>query len=607
MTAMDMLTVLGESREEWLDAALDRTPRKGLSRGLRMGLIAAAVVVLLSLAALAVNGGLMERIFPERFDEISDFVSREAVTVENEMLRLTVHEAVTDGFSAVMFYSIQRLDGGSMEGWSPDDEITPLNSQGDPIRLGGSWGDEYITGEETEDRRWFVWYAYDRTDLAGITMRLFGLVDRTTGEKLDAGSLRATVELTPCPVKTAERRGDPEARELYPFITLSPLSLRIEAYVNQRTLEDGYAPPKNRVVNGEPNCTVLLRYRDGSEEDLTEMLRRRPGAAAELIVGTFPELIDLDRAKALVIDGVVYPLQAGEQHIRTGPSETGLEAVRAWTYGDHTPTHPELRTAENGVTLALDGIWTDGYTAELCLAYDDEAARGELILPAHQGGLLRVSAYDASGAPLAAGLRLINSWDLVAGLAVECAGKAASITLSAGGAELTIPLDMKALQKLPQTVPKEAEPRKTWGPDNETKLYQSACDSLFAGVEPDDTGYTADNGEYTLSFEYVYARAEKGKALVRVLGRYHSVSGEKLSLSVDGNRFTVAGITAAGEECILSGAAGFQGWFEKERTECVFQIDWDDYGNSPGLAGFRITWTPPDGARISIDVPLTDD
>ena len=176
MTAMELMDTLGEVDEELFWPVLEAPVRRRTRRALRTVLVAAAVLALLALAALAASeSGLLERFFPGRYDLISDFVYHETVTVENDTLRLTLHEAVTDGFYGLLAFSVERLDGGEMEGWSLDGKFTPMNEEGWPIQYGGSWTENLTTGEETPSRRWFVWITYARTDLHRISVQLDGL------------------------------------------------------------------------------------------------------------------------------------------------------------------------------------------------------------------------------------------------------------------------------------------------------------------------------------------------------------------------------------------------------------------------------------------------
>ncbi len=70
--------------------------------------------------------------------------------------------------------------------------------------------------------------------------------------------------------------------------------------------------------------------------------------------------------------------------------------------------------------------------------------------PVNAGGSMTLSARDREGNPLAVGVNSGGAWEGTVSLVVECSGKAASLTLGDLGSELTIPLDMKELRRLPQ-------------------------------------------------------------------------------------------------------------------------------------------------------------
>ena len=466
MTAWELMDGLGEVEEEMLWPALNIKTHRSYRRALRIALVAAAVLVLLALAALAASeSGLLERFFPGRYDLISDFVYHEAVTVENDTLRLTLHEAVTDGFYGLLAFSVERLDGGEMEGWSLDGKFTPMNEEGWPIQYGGSWTENLTTGEETLSRRWFVWITYARTDLHRISVQLDGLRRSDTGERLRTESLTAEAELILCPVKTATRVGAADGKELYPTIVVSPLSFYagILQNLNGMTPENAPKQPSSRTIGGPAERRVELLFKDGRSLDVSDKILRRDSAESSFgttsLYGVFEELLDLDRVRAVRIEGEEFPLKYGEvPSPRHGLSGVPiLESMRAWAYGSHEPVHPDLRAEAGEFSLALDGIWTDGRTTELLL--DISAPREEKYWQlVCNGGAITFAAEDAKGRPLAVGVMPGGLFNLMT-LAVTCSDRAARLTIGDGDAVLVIPLDMKELSRMPQIEPREADPK----------------------------------------------------------------------------------------------------------------------------------------------------
>ena len=231
MTAWELTEALGEVREEYLEPVLAPAAKKKLSRPIRTALILAAVIALLALLAVAAKeAGFLERLFPEeKFETIEDYVNHIAVTTENDSLRLTLHEAVTDGYNTYLVYSVELLQG-SMEDWGDTDHfILPLTKEGYPVKLGGGVrqpleGDD--PGQGNPNRRVYLWYNECQMNTGRIQVRLFGLKDRETGETYSPGYLEAEAELKPCLTKVV--KGQEEAEGAYSNIVLSPFGLRAD-------------------------------------------------------------------------------------------------------------------------------------------------------------------------------------------------------------------------------------------------------------------------------------------------------------------------------------------------------------------------------------------
>ena len=633
MTALEPMEALGEAEEEMLWPALSAPARRRPRRALRAALIAAAVLVLLALAALAASeSGLLERYFPHSYDLIAEYVTHVEAVAENETLRLTLHEAVTDGYRTIVIYTVERLDGGTMEDWGPDMEISPRIGQGSPL-LSGSQSNMTIE-METPNARTYLWNnsGSGQWELKGVSLRLLGLKNVLSGETLDAGSLKLEAELKKVPVRAAKRNAEASDRDLYVSIQLSPLSLRIQSYRNLAGMTPENAEPVQTgiiVDNGPSDIRVELLFRDGSRRDVSgeayhHSERRSTGEITR--IGDFWDLPDVSKVKAVVIDGREYLLTKDEAPApRQGLAGkvSFLDSQRAWTFGSHEPAHPAL-TGEGGeVRISIDGIWTDGFTTELML---DIAApqEEEYWQPVNEGGNLTFDARNKRGEALAVGVR---SGGLVQGLLsliVECADEAAQLTIGDGEAALVIPLDMKKLTKLPQIEPKEATPRQTAGTDEEDALRQALYDSLFEGRTPDATSYSADNGVYRLTVSYLYLAEEPGQIVLRALAQAAPLDGTPYEMRSEARRMFETRGLKDGEELRLSGGGSHQGGvIDGVRW---FAID-DDYyygdfsvaavpglGGAPtegldletlDLDGLRLIWTPPEGGRITLDLPMT--
>ena len=615
MTNWDLLCAVGEAEEELLSPILDKKPRRP-RRALRIALLAAALLALLALAALAAErAGLLERFFPANYDLIADYVQREAVAEENGILRLTLCEAVSDGSSALVVYSVRRLDGESMAGWEPEIELLPLVSSGFSGSIGSSSQGRIHVEDEGEDVRHYWWRTDGRAGMTEISLRLLGLREKEGGGRIDAGSLLIRARLSPCPVKTG-RGGGPEQRNFYPGIVLSPLSLRIEVWPNLAGMTPENAPEPRAVYHSKPENTVELKLRDGSCRDVTACLtQRRLNASSERLSGSFDEPLDLNTVRAVRIDGVDYPLREGS--LPPGRSATlegpYLDSLREYVYGSHEPLHPDLSASAGEVSLALDGIWTDGTTTELFLLVEasregwTDNAPWETV---DRGGLLTLRAEDKRGRSLGLGAMHYTSPEGILGLVVECEKTAARLIIGDGDASLTVPLDMKKLAALPQVEEQAASPR-TGDPEAAERYWQAMWDSHFGDLEPDDSGYGGDNGVYSFTVTQLLLEAgEEGMCFDalcesrRLDGEMHEWNRTPLSYS---SRVFEATLLLEGGEAPLGEGGGFGlTGVGGETADChVFWLNGEAVGDLRSLEGLRLRFTPPEGGRITLDLPVT--
>lgn len=617
MTSWDLLCAIGETEEALLAPVLEKRRRRP-RRALRIALLAAALLALLALAALAAEkAGLLERFFPASYGLIADYVQREAVTEENDILRLTLCEAVSDGSSALVVYAVRRMDGESLSGWEPEIELTPLGSGGFSGSLGSSSGGRVRVEGEGEDTRHYWWRTDGRAGMTEISLRLLGLREKDGSGRLDAGSLAIRAQLSPCPVLLG-RGGGPEQAEFYPAIVLSPLSLRIEVWPNLAGMTPENAPEPKTIYDSKPGCTVELRLRDGRVQDVTALLtRRRLNASVERISGCFDEPLDLKTVRALRIDGNDYPLREGSLPPGRGASLDGpyLDALRNYVYGAHEPLHPALSASAGEVTLALDGIWTDGTTAELFLRVEapregrTDDGPWETV---DRGGLLTLRAEDRRGRSLGLGAIHYTSPEGLVGLIVECEKTAARLILGDGDASLTVPLDMKKLEALPQA---EAQAASPWPVDPEAaeKYRQALWDSHFGDSQPDETGYGGDNGIYSFTVTHMLLRAGEEGMRFGALCESRRLDGEahewnRAPLTYSSRVFEATLLLEVGEAPLGEGGRFGLTGMGGETADClVFWLDAEAAGDLRGLEGLRLRFTPPEGGRITLDLPVTRD
>lgn len=633
MTALDLMETLGGVEEELIQPLLNPARRRP-RRAIRAALIAAAVLVLLALAALAASeSGLLARFFPHSYDLIAEYVTHVEAVAENETLRLTLHEAVSDGYRTLVIYTVERLDGGGMAGWSPELAISPIVDGGNSLGSGSSSARTIGAGEASA--RTYLWTNSAAGDwvLRGVSLRLLGLKSTSGGERLDAGSLTAEAALKPCPLRMAERNADAGDGDFYVSILLSPLSLRIHSLPNLAGLTPEMVEipgDEGRTALGPMDNRVELLFRDGSRRDVSgemhhQTVRSSTGEVTQ--IGDFWDLPDVSRVKAVVIDGREYPLSGGEPPApRQGLDleASFLDNLRAWTYGDHVPAHPALEAEGAEVRLALDGVWTDGETTELLLEITGpQEEYWELVT---EGGYLTFAAEDQRGRAMAVGAQSGGLADGLLSLVVYCSGKAAQLTIGDGDAALTIPLDMKKLKALPQMEAKAGTLRPSDSPETADALRSVILEPLFAGLTPDETGYSGDNGLYRLTAKSLYLAEEPGLIRLRLWLAAERVDGEAWDLMMQEplKAFEVWGLKD-GAELVLNGGIGYQSyvWGGMRWYALQEEFRYGDFSAAealpPGalptagldteplaLDGLRLLWTPPEGGRITLDLPMTE-
>ena len=307
MTALELAMAMGETEDRYAKTVFSPPAKKKLSRPIRTALILAAVIALLALLGVAAREtGLLERLFPgEKYETFEDYVNHIAVTVENDGLRLTLHEAVTDGYNTYLVYSVELLQG-SLEDWDDTDHmIRPLTEEGYPVKMGKGVrqpldGDD--PGQGNPNRWVYLWYNESQMNTGRILFRLFGLKNYDTGETFTPGYLEAEAELKPCLTKISKERGD----GVYSNIVLSPFGLRA----------DVAGMDMKKLGSGKPfRGSLEYVYREGEEEQkIVDSPVLRPDPVREdvaVMSAGFRQPVDIRGIAALRIDGVEYPLETG--------------------------------------------------------------------------------------------------------------------------------------------------------------------------------------------------------------------------------------------------------------------------------------------------------
>ena len=199
---------------------------------------------------------------------------------------------------------------------------------------------------------------------------------------------------------------------------------------------------------------------------------------------------------------------------------------------------------------------------------------------------------------MAVGVLSNNMADGLLGLVVECAGKASTLTIGDGDASLTIPLDMKKLSKLPQVEPREAKPLPTADPEAQAGNRQAAFDSLFEGVTPVDVEISGDNGVYEIAVTHLWF----AEGCFRAWAVTRRLDGEKHEARSLSDLHAV--LLSEGTELRPAGVDG-RGWREGAEQQLALRVDYQPEDNMD-VDGLRLIWTPPEGGRITLDLPVTE-
>lgn len=618
MTSYDIMDALNYVDDELLAPVLTEKKPRRLKSSVKIAVaVAAAILLLLTAAIAAGDDGFISKLFGESYDIIGDYVMMEPVSVENEYARLTVESALSDGFNAYLIYSIERLDGGTLDDMYTDMQITPRYDIQWYAVPGGSWGEEFKTGEETPQKKWYLWCRSGNTGLESIDLRLLGVYHSETREKTDFGELRIDVPMKQSPVKLAANGGDPMGRDVFSKIMLSPIGFRMDAWPNLAPLTtDGSGETQRNGDYSTPDCTVVLQYKDGTETDISPQLTRRMDGENDYISAFFEMPVDIDKIDAVIINGINFELEYGTpERLRMSESVGhSVEIYKQYVYGEHEPLYPQISAQGERATLSVESIWTDGGAVEMFLytTYLGESGTFDALTTFGAAnsylynGLLEFRAYDKRGGRLGVAVERMNggamvSESLLCGYIVTIGGAAETLTIGMDGAEITIPLNMKKLGRLPQSEPYVEPPKEK--AESKTDAYQVHYGHLFDYRTPDKVDISADNGEYSITVEYLWQMVNAGSGKLKAMIRCEQVDGGEYEQDMV-KREVEIGVVSGGEyRAATSVDGGFSSsWFEDNVRYVAADIDYKFPGGERDAV--RLTWTPPSGARISIDISV---
>lgn len=613
MTAFDIMDALNDVDEKLLDAALEEKTARHSRRYVKI--VAAAVIaaaLLIGGAIAASSDGFLSELFGESYDIIGDYVMMEPISVENEYARLTVESALSDGFNAYVIYSVERLDGGTIENMGLEMETNPIY-ESQNTKYGGHFTEPFVTGKETPQKQWYKLYRSGDTGLVGMEIRLFGLRNWETGERVNFGELKQEITFKESPLKIGGPGGDPMGGEVYTKVILSPLGLRIRARVNLNPLTpNGSGEMAQPEYISEANCSAVLIYKDGSRSEITEPLYRRFAAVRYDIVANFAEPVDIEQVDAIEIDGLRYELEYGELDDYTMQWKSGdgyLAMQREYVYSDHEPVYPEISSRSDNLTIDLESIWTDGSEVGMFLLVESlsDVRDRTWIVPYSYNGYMEIVALDKKGEKLAVSAEFVNVSKLedgrgLYGYIIHIGGDAEKLIINADGAEMNIPLNMKKLKRMPQGEPYTEPPREI-DKDNKTDMYKDHYDHLFGDRDLPRVDITADNGEYGITVEYMWQFVSGGKGQFKAMVRCERLDGEEYDRSTPRKELEI-GVVFDGEYRAATSVSGGFGlnWFEDDIRYSAADIDYEFRSGARDTV--RLTWTPPSGERIVLDIPV---
>ena len=474
-----------------------------------------------------------------------------------------------------------------------------------------SMGWDFITGNETPQKEWGAWMWSGKVGLEGVDLRLLGVKNEITGESTDFGEVRMSVPFTECPVKLAPNGGETMGRDVLTDIILSPLGFQLNAWPNLAplTTDESGESQRNRDYSS-PDCAVVLQYKDGTELDISAMLTRRIDGDKDSIKCMFETPMDIDKVEALLINGQLYELKYGQPNsLRTSSSTDRYQIQKEYLFGTHELAHPQIKAEGEGVSLATESIWTDGSTVELSVYIDVDTENGGAInaYTYIDNGMMGITAKDKNGQITAVSAQIVPLDFLGDGCAlygylVHIGGEAETLTMNLNGCEIEIPLDMKKLNKLPQGEPYEPAPSEP--PAEPTfDIYQEHYDGLFGYRTPDKVDITADNGEYSITIEYLWQNVTKSNGKFLAIVRCERLDGEKYEYGRARKEIEIGVVYEDEFRAADSVDGGFKsGWVDGSLRYVTADID---YEFPPGERdAVRFIWTPPSGARIVIDIPV---
>ncbi len=277
-------------------------------------LIAAIIVVLLAASAMAVylNGGarFIEQLFGNRdYNMIEGYVMSDIAQARDEHLCLTLESALTDGHYYYVVFSVESIDGSSIEALFPDISFNFIKET--PSRGQPAFQIEKMDTEENSNTKAF-YIALIRSDdvITSMGMELHRLFALDNGEKAINCNLSVETTFLTCPIA---RGGIPDG--VFRNVELSPFCLWVDVFEEWEH--------SDALSSGLPIYDVSIRFADGDTIGATVSqfadyeymesigwggMQRPNGTNQSFISINFAGFVDIARVESVIIGSDEIPV-----------------------------------------------------------------------------------------------------------------------------------------------------------------------------------------------------------------------------------------------------------------------------------------------------------
>jgi len=277
-------------------------------------LIAAIIVVLLAASAMAVylSGGarFIEHLFGSRnYNMIEGYVMSDIAQARDDHLSLTLESALTDGHYYYVVFSVESIDGSSIEALFPD--VSFNFTKEIPSRVQPAFQIEKMeTEENSETKSFYIVLIRSDDAITSMGMELHRLFALDNGEEAITCNLSVETNFLSCPIA---RGGMPDG--VFRNVELSPFCLWVDVY---EAWEQSDA-----LSAGLPIYDVSIRFAGGDTIGATVSqfadyeymesigwggMQRPNGTNQSFISINFAGFVDIAKVESVIIGGEEIPV-----------------------------------------------------------------------------------------------------------------------------------------------------------------------------------------------------------------------------------------------------------------------------------------------------------